>query len=56
MRILVISDLHAIWPALEAVLAARSFDNVIVVGDLVSYGPHPCEVAQPWAPSRPPGA
>jgi putative phosphoesterase len=44
MRILVISDLHANWPALEAVVAAESFDRLFVVGDLVSYGPHPREV------------
>lgn len=46
MRILVISDLHANWPALEAVLAAQPFDRVIVVGDLVSYGPRPREVVE----------
>jgi len=44
MRALVISDLHANWPALEAVLAAESFDRLLVVGDLVSYGPHAPEV------------
>lgn len=44
MQILVISDLHANWPALEAVLGAQAFDRLIVVGDLVSYGPHPREV------------
>jgi putative phosphoesterase len=44
MRILVISDLHANWPALEAVLASESFDELLVGGDLVSYGPHPREV------------
>lgn len=44
MRILVISDLHANWPALEAVLGAEPFDHLVVVGDLVSYGPHPREV------------
>jgi putative phosphoesterase len=44
MRILVISDLHANWPALEAVLAAESFDQAMVVGDLVAYGPNPAEV------------
>jgi putative phosphoesterase len=44
MKILVISDLHANWPALEAVLAAESFDRLFVIGDLVSYGPHPREV------------
>jgi putative phosphoesterase len=46
MRILVISDLHANWPALEAVLAAEPFDRLIVGGDLVSYGPHPVEVVE----------
>jgi putative phosphoesterase len=51
MRILVISDLHANWPALEAVLGAQAFDRVIVVGDLVSYGPHPCEVVE-WVRSH----
>lgn len=44
MRILVISDLHANWPALEAVVAAEAFDLLMVGGDLVSYGPHPGEV------------
>lgn len=44
MRALVISDLHANWPALEAVLAAESFDRLLVIGDLVSYGPHAPEV------------
>jgi putative phosphoesterase len=44
MKILVISDLHANWPALEAVVAAESFDRLFVIGDLVSYGPHPREV------------
>lgn len=44
MRILVISDLHANWPALQAVLDTEAYDKAIVVGDLVSYGPHPGEV------------
>ncbi len=38
MRALVISDLHANWPALEAVLAAESFDRLLVVEDLASRG------------------
>lgn len=46
MRILVISDIHANWPALEAVLAAEPFDELMVGGDLVSYGPHPREVVE----------
>jgi putative phosphoesterase len=44
MRILVISDVHANWPALQAVIAAEPYDSLMVGGDLVSYGPHPREV------------
>ncbi len=44
MRVLVISDLHANLPALEAVLAAEPYDRLIVGGDLVAFGPHPAEV------------
>jgi len=44
MKILAISDIHANWPALEAVIAAESFDRLLVGGDLVSYGPHPRQV------------
>jgi putative phosphoesterase len=51
VRILVISDLHANWPALEAVAASEAFDRLIVVGDLVSYGPHPREVVD-WVRAR----
>jgi len=44
MRILVISDIHANFPALEAVLsAAVTADAVWCLGDLVGYGPHPNE-------------
>lgn len=44
VKILVISDLHANWPALEAVLDAEAYDALVVCGDLVSYGPHPTEI------------
>ncbi len=44
MRILLISDVHANWPALEAIIAAEPYDYLMVGGDLVSYGPHPREV------------
>jgi putative phosphoesterase len=44
MRILVISDVHANWPALEAIASAEPYDSLVVGGDLVSYGPHPREV------------
>jgi putative phosphoesterase len=46
MKILVMSDLHANWPALEAVVSAEEFDRLFVIGDLVSYGPHPREVVE----------
>jgi diadenosine tetraphosphatase ApaH/serine/threonine PP2A family protein phosphatase len=45
MRILVLSDVHANLPALEAVLAAAApFDAVWCLGDLVGYGPDVNEV------------
>ncbi len=44
MRVLVISDVHANYHALEAVLAdAGQFDVVWSLGDLVGYGPQPNE-------------
>ena len=44
MRYLIISDIHANLPALEAVLAdAPSYDEVWCLGDLVGYGPYPNE-------------
>ena len=45
MRIAVISDIHANWAALEAVLADfNAIDDVICLGDVVGYGgdPVPC--------------
>ena len=46
MRYLVLSDIHANLPALEAVLAAAdgAWDRVLVLGDLVGYGAEPNEV------------
>lgn len=44
MSILLVADIHANLPALEAVLqAAGSFDRVWCLGDVVGYGPHPNE-------------
>ena len=44
MRILVISDVHGNYPALEAVLASSiTADAVWCLGDLVGYGPFPNE-------------
>jgi len=42
MRILVLADIHANWPALAAI--EESFDVCLVIGDLVDYGtdPAPC--------------
>src|SRR5208283_2328250 len=49
MKILILSDIHANWPALQAVLAAEpEVDGLIVLGDLVNYGPHPVECVH-WA-------
>jgi predicted phosphodiesterase len=47
MRYLVLTDIHANLEALDAVLAdARShgYDQTLVLGDLVGYGPDPNEV------------
>lgn len=46
MRFLILSDIHANWEALEAVLsdAAGSFDSILCCGDVVGYNPNPAEV------------
>jgi len=41
MKILIISDIHANWHALEAVLARESHDALIFLGDAVDFGPDP---------------
>lgn len=49
MRYLVLSDVHANLPALEAVIAeakARGFDATIFLGDAVGYYPHAEEAVQ----------
>jgi diadenosine tetraphosphatase ApaH/serine/threonine PP2A family protein phosphatase len=47
MRVLIISDIHANFTALEAVLKdAGSTDEVWCLGDLVGYGPSPNEVIE----------
>jgi len=40
VRILVVSDVHGNWPALE-VVAAVPHDAVVCLGDIVGYGPEP---------------
>jgi putative phosphoesterase len=44
MRILLVSDLHANWPALQAI--KESFDACLVLGDLVDYGLEPTPTIQ----------
>src|SRR5436190_314862 len=43
MRILLVADIHANWPALQAV-ASEPYDVCLCLGDLVDYGlePGPC--------------
>lgn len=44
MKLLILSDIHGNWPALEAVLAAEpEHDAVAFCGDVVDYGPQPVE-------------
>lgn len=52
MKALVVSDIHANWPALEAVAAAEpDADAVFCLGDLVDYGPFPHDVIR-WVRAR----
>lgn len=46
MRILVVSDIHANWAALEAI--NQRFDACLCLGDLVDYGPDPAPCVR-WA-------
>jgi len=49
MRILVISDIHGNWSALQTVLSAEARpDQILCLGDLVNYGPQPAECVA-WA-------
>lgn len=49
MKLLIISDIHANWPALRAVLAAEpDADEILCLGDLVDYGPEPRRCVE-WA-------
>jgi len=41
MKILIISDIHANWHALQAVLAREGYDALIFLGDVVDFGPDP---------------
>lgn len=48
LRFLIISDVHANWYALHAVLADAEdqYDQIICCGDLVGYNPHPSQVIE----------
>jgi putative phosphoesterase len=46
MRILIVSDIHANWHALEAI--DQPFDVCLCLGDLVDYGPDPAPCVR-WA-------
>jgi len=49
MKVLIVSDIHANWPALRAVLEAESdADQILCLGDLVNFGPQPAECVA-WA-------
>jgi putative phosphoesterase len=49
MKILLLSDIHGNWPALQAVLVAEAdADQILCLGDLVNYGPFPAECVT-WA-------
>jgi len=50
VRYLVVSDIHANWEALDAVLtrAAGRYDAIVCCGDLIGYGPDPNRVID-WA-------
>lgn len=41
MKILILSDIHANWYALEAILDKESYDALIFLGDVVDFGPSP---------------
>ncbi len=41
MKILIISDIHANWYALEAILDKETYDALIFLGDVVDFGPSP---------------
>lgn len=49
MRFLILSDIHANWEALQAVLAHAkdSYDQILCLGDVVGYGADP-DLAAEW--------
>ncbi len=53
MRYLILSDIHANWEALQAVLASADgrYDKVVCLGDIVGYGADPNAVTE-WVRSH----
>ncbi len=57
MKYLILSDMHANWDALQAVLRRirrKRFDGVFVLGDLVGYGASPNQVVEAMHGLKPP--
>lgn len=48
MRVLLLADIHANWPALATIVAKERFDLCLCLGDIVEYGPQPRECVE-WA-------
>ncbi len=48
-KLLVVSDIHANWPALQAI--REEADAIVCLGDIVSYGPFPRECVA-WVRER----
>ncbi len=49
MRVALISDIHGNLTALDAVLAdleSKTLDQVVCLGDVVAFGPQPCETIE----------
>lgn len=49
MKLLVLSDIHGNWPALQAV--QEEADAIVCLGDIVAYGPFPRECVA-WVRER----
>ncbi len=41
MKLIILSDIHANWQALDAVLNKENYDGLIFLGDAVDLGPDP---------------
>jgi putative phosphoesterase len=49
MKLLIVSDIHGNWAALQAVLSAEGdCDKILCLGDLIDYGPEPAACVS-WA-------